>query len=231
VIPACRPLTALRRRRIAHSAPAGPLKAFYAADAPSVRMDWRDAEYVAVDLETTGRDAARDQIVSVGWVRIANQAILLSSAEQRLVRTSIPMPEQSATIHAITDDEAALGEPLRNVLSDLLAELRGRVMIAHHAATETGFLDSACRRVFGAGLLIPVVDTLELARQSYARRAQEAMPGCLRLVALREQHRLPRHRMHDALSDAIATAELFLAQMAERTAGDRAALGSVLARV
>ena len=218
----------LRRRHLARKVPPGALRDFYAIPFPSPRLDWREIDYVALDLETTGGSAALDHIVSMGWVCIEREAIVLASAVSRVVRSSMPMPESSAIIHAITDDEVAEGDRVSEALTELLAVLRGRVLIAHHAATEIGFLDAACRRVYGHGFLAPAVDTLELARQWYARRALQPARGELRLVALRDRYQLPPYSMHDALSDAMATAELFLAQSEERSSGGSIRLGRLL---
>jgi len=220
-----------RRRQRARSAPPGPLRTYYGRSFPSGTCDWREVEFLALDLETTGSDPAVDEIVSVGWVQIGGDAIDLGTATRRMVRPSGPMPEASAVIHAITDDEAARGEPLGTVLGDILGALGGRVLVAHYARAELGFLDAACRRCLGGGLLVPVVDTLQLARRSYSRAGRAPVRGEFRLDALRMQYNLPRHQMHDALSDAIATAELFLAQVAALSAEGRLSLRALLARV
>jgi len=64
-------------------------------------------------------------------------------------------------------------------------------------------------------LLVPTVDTLALAHRSCVRQGREPVRGSLRLAALRERYNLPAYASHDSLVDAIAAAELFLAQMEE----------------
>jgi DNA polymerase-3 subunit epsilon len=219
----------LKRRWLARSAPEGPLRNLYEVPLPSSTQDWREVDFLAVDLETTGRDPLGHDIVSAGWVELRAGGIVLASAERRLVQPSRAMPEESAIIHAITDDEAAAGEPLPAVLAKLLESLTGRVLVAHYSPTETGFLDAACRRCFGTGLVVPVVDTLALARRQLERRKEAPERGALRLAALRERYDLPQYAMHDALGDALAAAELFLAQAEELSGGDPLPLGELLA--
>jgi DNA polymerase-3 subunit epsilon len=220
-----------RRRRRVRSAPPGPLRTYYEQPFPPGARDWRNTEFLALDLETTGSDPAAHEIVSAGWVQIRGGAIELGTATRRMVRPTGPMPEASAVIHAITDDEAAHGELLAVVLADILGVLGGKVLVAHYAQTELRFLDAACRRCLGSGLLVPVVDTLQLARRRYSREGREPARGEFRLDALRTQYNLPGHQMHDALSDAIATAELFVAQAAALSSEGRLSLGALLARV
>jgi DNA polymerase-3 subunit epsilon len=195
---------------------------------PAARASWRDVEYVALDLETTGTDPRTAEIVSFGWVQLRGASVELSTATRRLVRTSGAMPESSAVIHAITDDEAQCGEPPCAVLAELLQALAGRVLVCHYAPTERGFLDAACRRCFGSVLVVPTVDTLQLAQRRHLRQGKVPARGELRLSALRDRYNLPQHPLHDALEDAIAAAELFLAQAEEMSGPGSARLGDLL---
>jgi len=217
-----------RRRRLARRVPAGPLRDFLESPLPPRTADWRSVEFMVLDFETTGTDPRRDEIVSAGWVLVQGGAVQLGSAQRRMVRPSQAIPERSAVIHAVTDDEAAQGEELCRVLADLLADLAGRVLVAHYAPAELGFLQAACRRCLGGAPVAAVVDTVQLGRRTHLQRGQETVRGALRLDALREELNLPRHVMHDALGDAVATAELFLAQMAQLGDGAAVPLKSIL---
>jgi DNA polymerase-3 subunit epsilon len=217
------------RRRWAHArSAAGPLKDFLASSFPAPHTDCREVRFAALDLETTGLDPASDAIVSAGWVCVENLRVELSTARHRIVLVGRVMPERSAVLHGIGDDRAARGEPLRDVLAEVLSVLAGRVLVAHNAASELRFLGAACRRELGGRFLAPAVDTLLLARGRLVA-ADVALRGHdLRLDALRRRHNLPRYRAHDALSDAVAAAELLLAELAWRDAGDGVPLRSVL---
>ncbi|HEX9803124.1 MAG TPA: exonuclease domain-containing protein [Gammaproteobacteria bacterium] len=204
-----------RRKRLYANAPAGPLQDFYAVPFPAGGSDCRKLGFVALDLETTGLDPRNDEILSIGWVCINDMQIDLVTARHRLVCPHCEIPERSAVIHHITDDQAAEGEPLAAVLNELLPLLAGKVLIAHHARFEMQFLRRACLALFGMNFVMPVVDTQAIARRTLERRNQAFRPQELRLAALRRRHQLPRYRLHNALSDALAAAELFLAQLAQ----------------
>ncbi len=212
-------LTDWRRRWALRGAPPGALRDFLSEPLPSPRQDYRSAEYLAIDLETTGLDLRRDLILSVGYVALTGQRIDLASARHRVVRIDRSIPEASAVIHQITDDQAAGGLELEDVLAELLTALKGRVLIAHHAVIECGFLGNACRRLWGAGLPVRVADTQVLARRTLERRQIAFKGSDLRLHALGDRYNLPRYGAHNALSDALAAAELFLAQAAHRDGG------------
>lgn len=215
---------AWQRRRLRGQAAAEPLLAYLASPRPERDQDWRDGRYLALDLETTGGEADRDDILSFGWLCLDGPEIRLASARHRLVQPRRKLSEENVSIHRITDDQAAEGESLRAVLADFLADLQGRVLIAHYSPTEVGFIDTACRACYGGRFRPPVIDTLILAR----RAAGGQPPGSLRLAALRARHHLPRYPMHHALSDALAAAELFLAQAEAASARGRTRLGDFL---
>lgn len=204
-----------RRKRLHSRAPEGALRDFYAVPFPSGHSDCRKLGFIALDLETTGLDPGRDEILSIGWVCLNDMEIELKTAQHRLVCPHCDIPEHSAVIHHITDDRAASGASLRAVLDELLPVLAGKVLIAHHARFEMEFLRRACERLFGLNFLMPVIDTQAIARRTLERRNQVFRPQELRLATLRNRYQLPHYRLHNALSDALAAAELFLAQLAQ----------------
>jgi DNA polymerase III subunit epsilon len=167
-----------RRRRLLGRAGAGPLREFYRQPFVAGGSDCRELRFVALDLETTGLDPMSDAILSIGLVEIHRQRIDLSSARHVLLRADRPIPEQSVIIHRITDDQAAGGERLESVLPGLLARLAGKVLVAHHADFEMRFLGQACQRLYGAGFLMPVIDTQRIARRGLMyRRSVEDPEG------------------------------------------------------
>jgi len=208
-----------RRQRMLRQAQPGPLHDYLAVPLPERTADWRRVDFVALDLETTGLDPARDEILSVGMVELQGGCIRLGSARHYLVAPDRAVPERSAVIHQLTDDQLATGRPLGEVLPEVLDRLAGRVLLCHHAAVETGFFDAACRRLYGAAFVALVADTEWLIGRWLVQRNQPLAPGALRLHALRERFNLPRYKAHDALVDALATAELFCAFAAHRELG------------
>ena len=219
-----------RRHRLAARLAQSPLRDYLSRKMPDLNGDCSSTPFLAVDLETTGLNPGEDQILSIGWVAMDGLSVRLATAEQRWVRPTRDIPEASAVVHQITDDQAACGGSLGEALAHLLRALAGRVMLAHHAAVEIGFLDRACLSEYGHPCMIPTVDTLKLAQEELERRQETARSGGLRLNALRQQYNLPRYRGHDALLDALAAAELFAAQVTHRAEGRPLPLHRVLHR-
>ncbi len=197
-----------QRKRLLKKAPSGPLREYLAVPFPDSRTDVFSVPLLSVDFETTGLDSRKDRILSIGHVELAGGEVLLGSAVHTLIRPETLLNEDSVVIHRITDDAAAIGESLEASIAALLASLAGKVMLAHHAAIERGFLQQACRHLYGIAPVIPAIDTLTLARKWLARRNKEAGQGELRLYALREKYGLPRYKAHNALSDALVDSRI-----------------------
>jgi len=216
------------RRRALRQAPPGPLRELLEQPWPDKRTPCREAELVALDLEATGLKPRQDHMVSVGLVEMRGMTIHLDSALHRLIRTDRAMPEDSAIIHQVTDDEAATGTPLAEIMPEILQRLTGRILLAHHAWVEQSFLSAACQRLYGAPLVVPTIDTQALAQRLMRNRNQFVRSTSLRLFNLRAYYGLPRYKAHNALSDALATAELFLALAEDIQPGGDCRLGQVL---
>jgi DNA polymerase-3 subunit epsilon len=207
-----------RRDRALRTVAPGPLRDYLAVAPPGTETPLDDLALLAVDIETTGLDPRRDRVLSIGWLPVDGGRVRLGGAGRVVVRDAggAAGVGQSATVHGLTDDRLAGGVPLEDAVARLLAALTGRVLLAHFARIETGFLAAVCQRAWGAGLPCVVVDTFELERRAVAGGwGSEPARGALRLWTARERRGLPVYRAHEALTDALACAELYLAQRAE----------------
>ena len=78
---------------------------------------------VFFDLETTGVEVAKDRIVEIGIVKLFPDGTRESKV--RLINPTIPIPEEAAEVHGITDDKVK-GEPtFKQLAKNLHAYLKG----------------------------------------------------------------------------------------------------------
>jgi DNA polymerase III subunit epsilon len=204
-----------RRERALRTAAPGPLRDYLGVPSPALDTPLAEVPLLAVDIETTGLDPRSDRVLSLGFVPVDGGRVVLGGARSTVVRDAGGVG-QSATVHGLTDDRLARGVPLEDAVAGLLGALTGRVLLAHFARIETAFLGAVCQRAWGAGMPCVVADTFELERRARAGGwGSEPPRGALRLWAARERYGLPVYRAHEALTDALACAELYLAQCAE----------------
>lgn len=207
----------LRRLRYRGQVPRGPLADCWQASPPRAGDDWRRVPFLACDGEMSSLDAASGELLSLGWVPVDDGAAVLAGAAHRVLRPAGGVG-QSAVIHQLRDLDVAAGDDAGVVLDALLAAARGRVLVFHNARLDVAFLDRLCQARHGAPLLLPVVDTLRLEQRLLGRRDHAFRAGDLTLGGCRARYGLPDHAAHNALTDALATAELLLAHAASRGA-------------
>lgn len=184
---------------------------------PNLGADWRDISFLVCDGEMSSLDANQGELLSLGWVFIERGAIVLESAKHYLVKAKQSVG-QSAVIHQLRDCELEQGRSAAQLLELFLSAAAGRVLVFHNAVLDTAFLDRLTFREYGAPLLMPTVDTMMMEEATFRRGDRAIKTGDLRLHACRERYNLPNYPGHNALVDALATAELLLAQ-AERRGG------------
>lgn len=217
-----------QRWRHADRAATTPLATNYAQPLPEPSQRFVDSELLALDFETTGLDPASDRILSIGWVLIAHGRVLMRESGHLLVNSAGPSVGHSATIHGLVDSDIAGGVDLAQAIERLLALLAGRVLLAHCASIEVEFLSRACVRLYAVPPLLCVVDTMAIEAQ--LRSHEHLADGALRLHACRERYQLPRYRGHNAAVDALACAELLLAQASRINRIEQLTLGDLVRR-
>lgn len=205
----------LRRLHRASRVRGTPLQTCWQQPLPSTSSDWRRASYLVCDAETSALEPGSGELLSIGWVGIDAGAVSLSSARYELIPARATVGH-SAAIHQLRDCDLVGGRTIEAVMSDLLAAARGRVLVFHNARLDMAFLDHWSVALYGSPLLLPVVDTLSLEQRLLRRRDVPIRVFDLRLQGCRERYGLPPYTAHNALMDALATAELLLAHARHR---------------
>jgi DNA polymerase-3 subunit epsilon len=178
---------------------------------------WESVAYWSLDLETGGLDSKRDPIISLGMVPVRDGIIRLGEAYQTLVRPEAgrEIKPESVPAHQLVRGEVREAPPLPEVLEEVDRRIREGALLVHHQGIDVAFLRAAFARHGRRWPAPPVVDTVELLhklyrKQRFTRPDQAEVEPSINLAAARRRLGLPEYRAHDALTDAIATAELFL---------------------
>lgn len=205
---------------LSESAQAPVLKAFYQAGCVSEDTPISEVPLVALDFETTGLEADAHSIVSVGLVPFTLDAILLSQAKHWIVRPRLPLHQTSVTFHGITHADISNAPDLSDILEEVFASLNGRIPVVHYRHIERPFLNVALQYRLNEGIRFPLIDTMAIEAHlhpdrepSFFKRLMGEKPISIRLADSRMRYGLPHYAAHNALVDAIATAELLQAQL------------------
>ena len=197
------------------------LKAFYAAPLATAETPIDEIRFVAMDFETTGLNAKKDGIITIGLVPFTLKRIYMKDARHWIVRPRQALDEQSVVIHNITHSDIINAPDLSKVIEPVLNALAGSIIVVHYRKIEREFLDRALKEIINEGICFPVIDTLQLELQIQQRlcgglwnQFKGRKPESVRLGQARKRYGLPTYTPHHALTDAIATAELLQAQIA-----------------
>ena len=117
---------------------------------------------IAFDLETTGLNPARAEIIEIGAVRFTIDGDVVERFEQ-LVKPRTTIPPEIVESTGISDDMVCSAPPIAQVLSRFVDWVGSddAILVAHNAPFDSKFLIASLTRI---GLCIPrwnVVDTLQ----------------------------------------------------------------------
>lgn len=174
--------------------------------------NWRDINYCAIDLETTGLDFKTDEIISIGAAQIHSGRIITEVNYYREVRPTQMPTASSIRIHGIRAVDLENASPIEVVLPEFAERLRGRVVVAHAAWVENAFLKDYLEGV-DLDFSKRLIDTAGLARTCQVVDVDLDHEPSLEHLA--RTLNLPVYSPHHALGDALTTAIIFLALATE----------------
>ncbi|MCE0449293.1 MULTISPECIES: ATP-dependent DNA helicase DinG [Brevibacillus] len=158
---------------------------------------------LVVDFETTGSHPRQgDSIIQIGAVAIDDGQITESFST--LIHPGQDIPPFITQLTGITNEMVADAPSLEEVFPDFLRLLDGRAFVAHNASFDLQFLQEALLSQGYYAFDGYVLDTVELSRVLLP------MQNSYRLGELASELEIEHDNPHQADSDALATAQLFL---------------------
>ena len=152
-----------------------------------------DDEIVCFDIETTGLKVTREAITEIGAVVLKNGKI--TETFQTFVNPGRRLTPEIIGLTGITDAMLADAPSLKEALTAFLRFVNGRVLAAHNAEFDIGFIRAGCRKV-GLEFEPTYIDSLILA--------QNLLPELhkYKLDIVAEHLDLPAFNHHRASDDA-----------------------------
>ena len=161
------------------------------------------ADMVVYDLETTGINPKRAEIVEIAAQRLS----AIGDEVERFYSLVKPpggqIPHSATRIHRITEDDVKRAPEIEMVLPDLVGFMQDRILIGHNVAEyDNLILGRDLRKYLKRDLSAPHYDTLATARRLFPR--QRCSMG-----ALAEKFGIEHGRLHGALEDVRVNREVF----------------------
>jgi DNA polymerase-3 subunit epsilon len=170
-----------------------------------------EGEAVAIDCETTGLDPRQDDIVTLAAIPIRGSRILSSGGFQAMVKPAARMKAEAIKVHRLREGDVAGGRTMEEALPELLRFIGSRPLVGYYLEFDLAMINKHARRLIGIEL---PNRRIEVSGLYYERKYGDAPPGVqidLRFAAILADLGLPILDQHDAFSDALMTAMMYVA--------------------
>ena len=159
--------------------------------------------FVAIDLETTGLDFEKDEIIEVALVRFED-GVPTESTDYLVKPSSAELRPFIENLTGIKKEDLESVEGFGDLAGKICSFIGNLPLVAHNAAFDSRFLKGALAKVGVNFDDHPVWDSLTLSRIAY-----QNIPNH-RLDTLTQELNIERSRAHRALPDADACGRLFV---------------------
>lgn len=161
---------------------------------------------VVVDVETSGLNLRKDRLISIGAVAVVNGRIALGESFSIVLQQREVSERDNILLHEISGNAQLDGMPAADALLDFIEFLGKDPLVAFHVAFDKSMIRRAIKQFLGFNFNHPWLDLAYV------------MPGLNPLQAPRMRtlddwsnyFKINIEIRHNALADALATAQLFL---------------------
>lgn len=176
------------------------------------RLPLADARFVVVDVETTGLNPRRDELLSIGLVPAGLGGVDLGGLREIVLQhESAVVDRDNVVVHGISPTESAGGVEKAAALQEFLTLVRDGRLVAFHAEFDRQVLSRALRRYLKVRFASPFIDLAWLLPALFpaSARGRQTLDDWLDRFGIDAPYR------HRASADALVTAELLMVALAE----------------
>lgn len=153
-------------------------------------------DYVVFDLETTGVDVIKDDIIEISAVKVLGGKV--ADTFSTLVNPGRPIPYYATQVNGITDEMVEDAPDIREALADFLTFAGDAVLVGHNIQSfDLNFVSNAAEGLFGKTVENDYIDTLYMARSCLPELSHH------KLVDVASYFHISAEGAHRALCDCI----------------------------
>ncbi|WP_051242332.1 3'-5' exonuclease [Azohydromonas australica] len=171
-------------------------------------------EWVSLDCETTGLDRRRDEIISIGAVRIAGSRVLTSERLELLVRPEKrAISSEAVKVHRLREQDVAQGITPEAAMAQLMRFIGSRPLVGYYLEFDVAMLNRVVWPMLGLRLPQRKIEVSALFYEWKNRQLPAHERGNrnvdLRFATMLDELGLPQYEAHDAMNDAVMAALAF----------------------
>ncbi len=166
-------------------------------------------EVVVFDCETTGLNPKVDDIISIGAVKVKGNKILTSQSLHLFIKQNSPISHKSITIHQIRECDLGSAIERDNAIDKFLHFIGNRPLVGYYLEFDVAMVEKYIKP--SIGVTLPNIKR-EISAIYYDKKITTIPQGNidLRFDTIIADLGVPKLKAHDALSDAIMTAMMYL---------------------
>jgi DNA polymerase-3 subunit epsilon len=166
-------------------------------------------EYVAFDCETTGLNPKKDEVISIGAVKIRGNRVLTSEKFEVIVRPKNQINKESIKVHHIRNCDAENGISSKEALERFLDFIGNRALVGYYLEFDVAMINKYMTEFLGTKLPNPQIEVSTL----YFDKKNDVFGSKnvdLRFETIMKDLNLPLFGQHSAYYDALMTALIFV---------------------
>jgi DNA polymerase III subunit epsilon len=166
-------------------------------------------EYVVFDTETTGLNPKKDDILSIGAVKIKDNKIITSQTFEVFIKNTGEISSKSIEIHRIRPIDLENGRPTDEAIREFLHFIGSRPLIGYYLEFDVNMINKYIKPMLGVTLPNKKVEVSEI----YFDKTISLIPQGnidLRFDTILKKCGVPDMGAHNAVNDAIMTAMIYL---------------------
>lgn len=180
--------------------------------------------WVVLDVETTGLNPYADRLISIGAVELVDFRIRLDRPFEVVLRQPHASTRDNILIHGIDGTTQCAGAEPADALLQFLEFAQSAPLVGFHADFDRAMIERACREFLGHTPENPWFDLAFLLPSLLGNPDGPQPSGLDGWLA---HFGIVNHARHQALSDALATAQLMQIAWRSAVAAGAAALGDL----
>ena len=166
-------------------------------------------EVVVFDCETTGLNPKKDELISIGAVKIKGDKILTNEAIHIYVQQKKQISHESITIHQIRHCDLEDAVPIEEAIEKFLHFIGNRTLAGYYLEFDVAMINKYIKPMYG----ITLPNRQEEVSAIYYDKKIATIPQGhidLKFDTILKDLDLPTLQAHDALNDAVMTAMIYL---------------------
>jgi DNA polymerase-3 subunit epsilon len=163
------------------------------------------SEWTVLDTETSGLDVRHHTLLSIGAMRMAGTQVVMGRSFYREIRPEAASARDNILVHGIGHAAQMSGEAPARALAAFMAFSGGRPLVAYNAPFDRVMVEAAVARHLGIKWRPLWIDTADLVKSMFPGEATELRT----LDDWMTRFGIVHYERHNALADALCTAQLF----------------------